>query len=433
MSPAADDFLVRSHPSRLFPGFRAYPPNPSKQIRTWLAHVVPPRRSPAANDFLVRSRPSRLSPAARAHPYNPFNMYPIYNTLYLPPPRPFPSLSDPARHRGHSAPQRHGGRDQAEKDSNSAPGPIFPITARRPVRYPRDDRQDGVPQCTATYLILLPPTMSRRDAEEYIDDGANEMSADEDEAPDDDDEESNAPYSVYIDDRAIEVSGDEDEAPDDDEDSTEAQIRCADERDFQMREIVGTHDQRLRSQEPYRIPPRLLQASGAATPARGDDDDELENAGVRSRSPTPLAMWTAPQQPLSRAATPYVPAAPDTMNSRAPTPTPFTDHRNQTPLFFPDSRGPTPFAYLGPPLSRDTTPSAASTSARPKTPLFLPDSRGPTPYTSHFVANCTLGAPWPAGVARPDTLHAIPVIAFSPTSFSITGTRALPASQTQAR
>ncbi|KAJ7449686.1 hypothetical protein B0H11DRAFT_2247021 [Mycena galericulata] len=219
------------HPSRLFPGFRAYPPNPSKQIRTWLAHVVPPRRSvrpfhillsqPAANDFLVRSRPSRLSPAARAHPYNPFS-----------------------------------------------------------------------------------------DAEEYIDDGANEMSADEDEAPDDDDEESNAPYSVYIDDRAIEVSGDEDEVPDDDEDSTEAQIRCADERDFQMREIVGTHDQRLRSQEPYRIPPRLLQASGAATPARGDDDDELENAGVRSRSPTPLATWTAPQQPLSRAATPYVPRRP---------------------------------------------------------------------------------------------------------------------------
>ncbi|KAJ7444968.1 hypothetical protein B0H11DRAFT_2249684 [Mycena galericulata] len=361
------------YPSRLFPAVHAYPHNPSKQVHTWLAHrctTAPLFDRPA---FLL---PPHASIQPLLYPLSLVqNMYPIYNTLYLPPPRPFPSLSHPAPRRGHSAPQRHGGRDQAEKDSNSTPGPIFPITARRPVRYPRDDRQDGVPQCTATYLILLPPTMSHHDAEEYIDDGANEMSTDEDEAPDNDDEESTTPYSIYIHDRAIEVSGDKDEAPDDDEDSTEAQIRCADERDFQMREIVRTHDQCLRSQEPYRIPPRLLQASGAATPARGDDDDELENAGVRSRSPTPLATWTAPQQPLSSAATPYVPAAPDTMNSRAHTLTPFTAHRNQMPLFFPDSHGPTPFAYLGPPLSRDTTPSAASTSARPKTPLFLPDDK----------------------------------------------------------
>ncbi|KAJ7507629.1 hypothetical protein B0H11DRAFT_1902712 [Mycena galericulata] len=220
--------------------------------------------------------------------------------------------------------------------SNSADGTELPITSRIPVRYPRAARQVTDVTCTATFLILLPPTMSRR-------------------------------VEDFIDDRAVETDNDEDDAPDDDEDSSEAQLRRLDEQDFDMRAIVDGHDERLCAdlEEPYRIPEHLVQLSGAETP------------------------------PMSRAATPvYVPASPP---AQQPTilPDPVTapsQLRQRTPLFLPASRSATPFTYNGPPLSRDSTPYPPFASSQP---LFLPDSQRPTPFTYNAPPLSRESTPYP--------------------------------------
>jgi hypothetical protein len=175
---------------------------------------------------------------------------------------------------------------------------------------------------------------------------------------------------MYIDDRAsVAHDVDHSSGEEDDEDSYETQVRRADERDFQMPEIIGGHEDRLRSSAPYRVPTSLLQ-SGAATPSRGDDMEY----DLPSRAPTPVPAWQPPLQSDSRAPTPaYIPPPawdPAQFNSRAPTPA-----YMPPPAWQPaqsDSRAPTP-AYMPPPQQTNST--------RGPTPLFLPGLRGPTPYS----------------------------------------------------
>ncbi|KAJ7431133.1 hypothetical protein B0H11DRAFT_1942027 [Mycena galericulata] len=179
-------------------------------------------------------------------------------------------------------------------------------------------------------------------------------------------------YSVedFIDDRAVETDNDEDDAPDDDEDSSEAQLRRLDEQDFDMRAIVDGHDERLCAdpEKPYRIPEHLVQLSGAETPVRGEDDYHSD-VQMHSRPTSPAPFWTL--QPMSRAATPvYVPASPP---AQQPTilPDPVTapsQLRQRTLLFLPVSRSATPFTYNGPPLSRDSTPYPPFASSQPISP-----------------------------------------------------------------
>ncbi|KAJ7469267.1 hypothetical protein B0H11DRAFT_1920502 [Mycena galericulata] len=282
--------------------------------------------------------------------------------------------------------------------SNSADGTELPITSRIPHRYPSAARQVTDVTCTATFLILLPPIMSRRRRwrsvmcekaqrwrtkhsikihTTYIPKSMREHDADD------------VSYSVedFIDDRAVETDNDKDDAPDDDEDSSEAQLRRLDEQDFDMRAILGGHDERLRAdpEEPYRIPEHLVQLSGAETPARGEDDYPSD-IQMHSRPTSPAPSWTP--QPMSRAATPaYVPATtPAQQPAVLPDPDPVTapsQLRQRTPLFLPGSRSATPFEYFGPPLSRDTTPYPPFASSRP---LFLPDSRGPTPFMDDLTS-----------------------------------------------
>ncbi|KAJ6532206.1 hypothetical protein DFH09DRAFT_1326151 [Mycena vulgaris] len=143
----------------------------------------------------------------------------------------------------------------------------------------------------------------------------------------------------YLDDRAdVQRSPDQEDQYEDDEDSSEAQIRCADEEDFDMRGILAEHDARVLSDDPYRIPERFLQ-SGAETPM--------------------MPTWRPPPQAGSRAPTPaYNPPAhpsPESMAAGA--------RRSRTPLFLPDPDlgGPTPFQ---PRDSRDFTPYVSPLEAR---------------------------------------------------------------------
>ncbi|KAJ6591798.1 hypothetical protein DFH09DRAFT_1073656 [Mycena vulgaris] len=148
----------------------------------------------------------------------------------------------------------------------------------------------------------------------------------------------------YIDNCAQVQRAKEDNQYEDDEDSSDAQIRRADEADFNMSGILVDHDARALSPAPYRIPVRFLQ-SGAETPPRGEDwDPDTDIAPSRATSVIPT--WLAPLPTGSRAPTPaYEPAEP----------TPSEGRRACTPLFLPDpeSCGPTPFQLCD---SRDFMP-----------------------------------------------------------------------------
>ncbi|KAJ6534058.1 hypothetical protein DFH09DRAFT_1092218 [Mycena vulgaris] len=160
----------------------------------------------------------------------------------------------------------------------------------------------------------------------------------------------------YIDDRAdVQRSADKDDQYEDDEDSSEAQIRRADEEEFDMHGILADHDARVLSAAPYRIPERLLQ-SGAETLSRGEEWD-FDMAPSRATSVMPA--WHPPPHAGSRAPTPsYGPA-----NHPSPESTPAEARRARTPLFLPDPdlRGPTPFQ---PRDSRDFTPYVSPLEAR---------------------------------------------------------------------
>ncbi|KAJ7432681.1 hypothetical protein B0H11DRAFT_2260230, partial [Mycena galericulata] len=278
--------------------------------------------------------------------------------------------------------------------SNSADGTELPITSRIPHRYPSAARQVTDVTCTATFLILLPPIMSRRRRwrsvmcekaqrwrtkhsikihTTYIPKSMREHDADD------------VSYSVedFIDDRAVETDNDEDDAPDDDEDSSEAQLRRLDEQDFDMRAILGGHDERLRAdpEEPYRIPEHLVQLSGAETPARGEDDYPSD-IQMHSRPTSPAPSWTP--QPMSRAATPaYVPATtPAQQPAVLPDPDPVTapsQLRQRTPLFLPV---PVPQRHS----FRILRPTSVARHDALPAPLFLPDSRGPTPFMDDLTS-----------------------------------------------
>jgi hypothetical protein len=155
----------------------------------------------------------------------------------------------------------------------------------------------------------------------------------------------------------------DDEDASDDDDSYEAQLRRQDREDFAMEDIDAGHEERLRSDAPYRIPTSLLQ-SGAETPSRGDEfyDD------IPSRPPSPIPAWTAPTQSASRASTPlYIPPQDDALVG-AQTPL-FLPEREQTPLFLPGSRGPTPYDF----------------EFRAETPTFFPPLVGPIRLETFFI------------------------------------------------
>ncbi|KAJ6607284.1 hypothetical protein B0H10DRAFT_2194971 [Mycena sp. CBHHK59/15] len=155
---------------------------------------------------------------------------------------------------------------------------------------------------------------------------------------------------MYIDNRAsVAHNADHSSGEEDDEDSYEAQVRRADERDFQMQQTLDGHEDRLRASAPYRVPSSLLK-SGAATPSRGEDMEY----DLPSRSPTPVPAWQPPLQSDSRAPTPTYMPPPAWQPAQS------------------DPRAPTP-GYMPPPQQMGST--------RGSTPLFLPGSRGPTPYS----------------------------------------------------
>ncbi|KAJ7439183.1 hypothetical protein B0H11DRAFT_1934776 [Mycena galericulata] len=255
--------------------------------------------------------------------------------------------------------------------SNSTNGTELPIMSRITVRYLRAARQVTNVTCTATFLILLPPTMSHcttlahkvpRNVVKstydlrylrYMSGFMREHDTD------------GVYYSVqdFIDDRAFETDNEEDDAPDDDDESSEVQLRRLDEQDFDMPAILDGHNECLRvdPEEPYRIPEHLVQLSGAETPAHGEDDYQSD-VKMHSRPTSPAPSWTP--QPMSRAATPaYMPVTPSAAQ----------------PVILPDpvTAPVTPFAYHGPPLLRDSTPYLPFASSQT---LFLPHSRGPTPF-----------------------------------------------------
>ncbi|KAJ7444064.1 hypothetical protein B0H11DRAFT_1931234 [Mycena galericulata] len=282
--------------------------------------------------------------------------------------------------------------------SNSADGTELPITPRKPYRFSesraashRCDMHSHLFALAPAHHVPPPPLSMRKSATlahkvpvivvkntirpmlRYMSRSMREHN------PDD------VSYSVqdFIDDRAFETDNEEDDAPEDDEDSSEAQLRRLDEQDFDMPAILDGHDERLRAdaEEPYRIPEHLVQLSGAETPARGEDDYPSDDIQIHSRPTSPAPSWTA--QPMSRGITPaYVPASPPAEQTTM-FPDPFTvssQPRQRTPLFLPGSRSATPFAYHGPPFSRDSTPYWPFASSQP---LFLPDSRRPTPFTDN--------------------------------------------------
>ncbi|KAJ7613789.1 hypothetical protein B0H17DRAFT_1220734 [Mycena rosella] len=155
------------------------------------------------------------------------------------------------------------------------------------------------------------------------------------------------PRNPYIDDHAdVEDESMQEDGPEDDDDNIEAEVRRADTAAFARPAILAGHEERLRSDAPYRIPSELL-----------------------------LPPISALLQPAQTAQSP----------ARAPSffagPASFEQARDRTPLFLPDSHGPTPFTYRTPtPFSREPTafPQAAPYQSNP---LFLPDSRDPTPFT----------------------------------------------------
>ncbi|KAJ6521812.1 hypothetical protein DFH09DRAFT_1097503 [Mycena vulgaris] len=173
-------------------------------------------------------------------------------------------------------------------------------------------------------------------------------------------------HNPYIDDRAeVRRSHDEDDLYEDDEDSSEAQIRRADEADFNMSGILADHDARVRSTTPYHIPAHFLQ-SGAETPARGKDWDS-DTDTPPSRATSVMPTWVPPPPTGSRAPTPaYEPAES----------TPSEARRACTPLFLPDpeSRGPTPFQLRD---SRDFMPYVS-----PRDALAIANSAHPRPASS---------------------------------------------------
>ncbi|KAF8186615.1 hypothetical protein K438DRAFT_1765378 [Mycena galopus ATCC 62051] len=142
---------------------------------------------------------------------------------------------------------------------------------------------------------------------------------------------------MYIDDSA-EVDHDaemrETENSDEDDDSYEAQVRRLDEQDFPMAEILGGHQDRLRTDAPYRIPAHMLEPTPSG-----------------SRAPTPAYIPRPPQttacSPMPEFRPPIPHEAflppPQLQGSRAPTPqhTEPAFSREQTLLFLPESRGPT--------------------------------------------------------------------------------------------
>jgi hypothetical protein len=154
---------------------------------------------------------------------------------------------------------------------------------------------------------------------------------------------------------------------DDDDDSYEAQLRRQDREDFDMEVIDAGHEERLRSDAPYRIPTPLLQY-GAETPSRGDDFDY----NIPSRAPSPVPAWTAPSQAVSRASTPLYLPPEDDLFGDPQTPL-FLPERDQTPLFLPGSRGPTPYAF----------------DLHGKTPTFFLTLVGPVRSSTFLILNTT--------------------------------------------
>ncbi|KAJ7926133.1 hypothetical protein B0H13DRAFT_1862637 [Mycena leptocephala] len=201
--------------------------------------------------------------------------------------------------------------------------------------------------------------------------------------------------SQYIDDSAevdhdLEMRDDEDAS--DDDDSYEAQLRRQDREDFAMEDIDAGHEERLRSDAPYRIPTSLLQ-SGAETPSRGD---EFYN-DIPSRPPSPIPAWTAPTQSGSRASTPlYIPPQDDALVG-AQTPL-FLPERDQTPLFLPGSRGPTPYDFE----FRAETPTffLPLIPRREQTPLFG-GLRLPPPHRD-FTPVASITSPAPSRPTSPE-------------------------------
>ncbi|KAJ7029820.1 hypothetical protein C8F04DRAFT_1264546 [Mycena alexandri] len=174
------------------------------------------------------------------------------------------------------------------------------------------------------------------------------------------------PHSPFIYDRAEEVPDTEmnDSASEGRSDSEEARVRREDRELFKMPEILATHEARLREEGPYRIP-TLLLPSGAATPAR--HEDQLEDMPSRAPSPT-IPLFPPVQMPGSRAPTPDCVPFHET-DPRPHSFTPSMDQmRQRTPLFFPDpdSRGPTPFSQRG----DSQAPTPAIPQLRLQTPLF---------------------------------------------------------------
>ncbi|KAJ6570605.1 hypothetical protein DFH09DRAFT_1080163 [Mycena vulgaris] len=173
----------------------------------------------------------------------------------------------------------------------------------------------------------------------------------------------------YIDDRAQVQRTEEDDQYDDDKDSSEAQIRRANEKDFNMRGILADHNARALLTAPYRIPAQFLQL-GTETPARGEDWDPDTNI-PSPRATSVMPIWLPPPPTGLRAPTPtYEPTER----------TPLEGRWTRTPLFLldPESRGPTRFQ---PRDSRDFTPYvsprntiATSSSAHPR-----PASSSPPP------------------------------------------------------
>ncbi|KAJ7439604.1 hypothetical protein B0H11DRAFT_1934436 [Mycena galericulata] len=179
---------------------------------------------------------------------------------------------------------------------------------------------------------------------------------------------------------AFETDNEEDDAPDDDDESSEAQLRRLDEQDFDMPAILDGHDERLCAdpEEPYRIPEHLVQLSGAETPARGEDDYQSD-IKMYSRPTSPRPFLDAAAN-VARCKPRHTCPRPPSAAQPAILPDPVTAPVSAPPthaLFLPGSRSVTPFAYHGPPLSRDSTPYPPFASSQT---LFLPHSRGPTPF-----------------------------------------------------
>ncbi|KAJ7318791.1 hypothetical protein DFH08DRAFT_971156 [Mycena albidolilacea] len=167
------------------------------------------------------------------------------------------------------------------------------------------------------------------------------------------------------DDDTVESDGSEDP------DSYEAQVRAADNTDFDTTRVQAAHSEYLRTGKRFALdtmrrdpaPAAQVEHQNAPTPSRGDDSPS--DAPSRAVSSTPV--WQTSPMSGSRASTPL----------RAPTPPGF---RAQTPLFLPDSRAPTPYAFD----LRGPTPHLLE-APRFFTPLSLgPTMRGrsPSPPTS---------------------------------------------------